>query len=54
MHGWLHMEIVPMDQPRLPKPQVGQRIRVQGPWVTDIVHGHNEIHPVWSLTVLPQ
>ena len=52
MHGWLHMEIVPLDQPRLPTPQVGQRVRVQGPWVLDIVHGHNEIHPVWSLTVL--
>lgn len=52
MHGWLHMEIVPMDQSRLPRPAVGQRVRVQGPWVLDTVHGHNEVHPVWSLTVV--
>ncbi len=51
-HGWLHMEIVPLDQPRLPKPAVGERVRVTGAWVTDTVHGHNEIHPVWALTVL--
>ena len=53
-HGWLHVEIVPMDQARLPRPAVGQRVRVQGPWVLDTVHGHNEIHPVWSLTVVTQ
>ena len=52
MHGWLHLEIVPLDQPRLPAPKVGERIRATGPWVLDTVHGHNEIHPVWSLTVL--
>ena len=52
MHGWLHMEIVPLDQPRLSAPKAGERIRVTGPWVLDTVHGHNEIHPVWSLTVL--
>ncbi|MHB8684380.1 MAG: hypothetical protein ACYC9X_08645 [Dehalococcoidia bacterium] len=52
-HGWLHMEIVPLDQPRLPKPAVGEHVRVTGAWVTDTVHGHNEIHPVWALTVLP-
>lgn len=52
MHGWLHLEIVPLDQPRLPAPKPGDRIRATGPWVTDTVHGHNEIHPVWSLTVL--
>jgi hypothetical protein len=52
MHGWLHLEIVPLDQPRLPKPKTGDRIRATGPWVLDSVHGHNEIHPVWSLEIL--
>ncbi len=51
-NGGLHMEIVPADQGRLPVPKVGDHIRVQGPWVTDLVHGHNEIHPVWALTTL--
>jgi hypothetical protein len=53
MHGWLHMEIVPLDQPNVAAPTVGERVRVGGPWVLDTVHGHNEIHPVWSLEVLP-
>ncbi|TAK57568.1 MAG: nuclear transport factor 2 family protein [Dehalococcoidia bacterium] len=52
MHGWLHMEIVPLDQPNVRTPQVGERVRVTGPWVLDTVHGHNEIHPVWHLEVL--
>ena len=52
MNGWLHMEIVPGDQATVPAPEVGQRIRVRGPWVLDSVHGHNEVHPVWSLEVL--
>lgn len=53
MHGWLHLEIVPLDRAALPVPVEGQRVRVTGPWVLDSVHGHNEIHPVWALTVLP-
>jgi hypothetical protein len=51
--GGLHIEIVPQDRAALPTPQVGQRVRVQGPWVLDLIHGHNEIHPVWSVVVLP-
>ena len=43
--GALHIEIVPMDQQRIPAPHPGDRITVTGPWVTDTVHGHNEIHP---------
>ncbi len=54
LHGWLHMEIVPLDQPRLPPPKVGDRVRATGPWVLDTMHGHHEIHPVWALIVLPQ
>jgi hypothetical protein len=53
IHGWLHLEIVPLDRAALPVPVEGQRVRVTGPWVLDTVHGHNEIHPVWALTVLP-
>lgn len=53
MHGWLHMEIVPRDRDALPMPRVGDRVRARGPWVLDRVHGHNEVHPVWSLSVLP-
>ncbi len=53
MHGWLHMEIVPLDQPNVRTPKAGDRVRVRGPWVLDTVHGHNEVHPVWSLEVLP-
>lgn len=52
MHGWLHLEIVPLDQPRLPTPTVGDHVRAAGPWVLDTVHGHNELHPVWALAVL--
>lgn len=52
-NGGLHIEIVPQDQAALPKPQAGQRVRVQGPWVLDTLHGWNEIHPAWAVTVLP-
>jgi hypothetical protein len=52
-NGGLHIEVVPADQDRLPVPAVGQHVRVQGPWVTDLVHGQNEIHPAWSLDILP-
>ncbi len=31
-------------------PVVGSRVTVVGPLVTDLAHGWNEIHPVWSLT----
>ncbi len=47
--GALHLEIVPMDQERIATPKPGDKITVKGPWVTDLVHGHNEIHPVFSI-----
>jgi hypothetical protein len=47
--GALHIEIVPEDQPRIPAPEPGDRIRVTGPWVTDLPHGHNEVHPVYKI-----
>jgi hypothetical protein len=48
----LHIEVVPADQGRISAPQAGQRVRVQGAWVTDTAHGHNEIHPAWNLEVV--
>ena len=51
--GALHIEIVPLDQTAVSAPQPGQRVRVTGPWVTDLVHGHNEIHPAFRIQLLP-
>ncbi len=34
-------------------PSVGEHISVQGQYVTDLNHGWNEIHPVFSIQVLP-
>ena len=47
--GALHIEIVPKDQPLVPAPKAGDKIRVTGPWVTDLAHGHNEIHPAFKI-----
>lgn len=47
--GALHIEIVPEDQARVPPPKPGDKIRVTGPWVTDLAHGHNEIHPAYKI-----
>lgn len=49
--GALHIEIVPMDQPRVNTPKPGQIVKVTGPHVTDLPHGHNEIHPAYSVEV---
>lgn len=51
--GALHIEIVPMDQQRVQAPHPGDRITVTGPWVTDTVHGHNEIHPALRIEPAP-
>jgi hypothetical protein len=48
----LHIEVVPADQDRIQPPARGQRVKVQGPWVLDTAHGHNEIHPAWKVEVL--
>jgi hypothetical protein len=47
--GALVGEIVPADQGAVHAPAVGAHVRVVGPWVTDLNHGHNEIHPVWVM-----
>ena len=49
----LHIEIVPEDQALVATPQPGQKVRITGPWVTDLAHGHNEIHPAFKIEVLP-
>ena len=49
----LHVEVVPADQDRIAPPTRGDRVRVQGPWVLDTAHGHNEVHPAWKVEVLP-
>lgn len=48
-HGNLHIEIVPFDQGRVLTPKPGDTITVTGPWVTDLAHGHNEIHPAFVI-----
>jgi hypothetical protein len=49
----LHIEVVPADQDRIAPPSRGDRVSVQGPWVLDTAHGHNEVHPAWKLDLLP-
>ena len=49
--GALHIEIVPMDRPRVRVPKPGEKVKVTGPHVTDNPHGHNEIHPVYRIEV---
>ncbi len=50
----LHIEIVPEDQARVKTPKPGDHITVTGPWVTDLVHGHNEIHPAYKIVPAAQ
>ncbi len=45
--GNVVVEIIPMDQPHVRVPAVGQAITVWGAWVDDKDHGWNEIHPAW-------
>jgi hypothetical protein len=37
---------------RLPIPSLGDHVVVQGPWVLDMDHGWQEIHPVDSISIL--
>ena len=48
--GTLILEIIPWDRSRVLIPDVGQRIEVVGPWVSDTAHGWNEIHPAWWIS----
>jgi hypothetical protein len=51
-NGRLHVEIIPGDQQRVATPNEGDRVTVTGPWVNDTIHGHNEIHPAWTIVAL--
>jgi hypothetical protein len=35
--------------PSVPKPSIGQHVTVTGPYVKDLNHGWNEIHPAWEI-----
>jgi len=48
-HGDLVLEVIPMDQSRIPTPSVGEHITVTGAYVLDLIHGWREIHPIWIL-----
>lgn len=54
VNGMLVVEIIPKDQnnPDVTIPKNGDRIEVHGAWVTDRLHGWNEIHPAWNITVI--
>lgn len=46
-HGELVVEVIPLDQPHIPRPYVGERLTVTGAYVDDRDHGWREIHPAW-------
>lgn len=50
----LVVEIIPKDQnsSNVYIPKNGDRIQAVGSWVTDKIHGWNEIHPAWNITLL--
>lgn len=47
--GDLVLEIIPMDQGRVPIPKVGEHITATGAYVLDLIHGWREVHPVWTI-----
>ncbi|MDB5053027.1 MAG: calcium-binding protein, partial [Bacilli bacterium] len=48
-HGNLVVEIIPLDEPKIPAPKKGQHIKVTGSYVLDKHHGWLEIHPAWII-----
>lgn len=46
-HGTLVIEVIPMDEPNVPKVRKGDTITVTGAYVRDGKHGWMEIHPAW-------
>ncbi|MEJ2668459.1 MAG: DUF3761 domain-containing protein [Deinococcales bacterium] len=46
-HGDLVVEIIPMDEPNLPTPRVGEHVTFTGAYVLDTAHGWMEVHPAW-------
>ncbi len=53
LRGYLQVEIIPVDQDLVAAPAIGDRVSVTGAYVTDTVHGWNEIHPVWQIDFVP-
>lgn len=53
-NGLLVVEIIPKDQnsTSVTLPKNGDKIEVDGAWVTDNPHGWNEIHPAWKVKTL--
>jgi hypothetical protein len=49
VHGNMVVEIIPLDQGRVPIPTVGEHITVTGAYVLDTLHGWMEIHPAWLI-----
>lgn len=49
--GDLVVEFMARDGGHLPEPHVGQQIALTGAWVDDTLHGWNELHPVWSVSL---
>lgn len=54
VNGMLVVEIIPADQSssNVQIPKNGDRIEINGAWVTDNPHGWNEIHPAWQVKIL--
>lgn len=48
-HGDIVLEIIPMDEKRVPTVKKGEHITVTGAYVKDGKHGWMEIHPVWNI-----
>jgi hypothetical protein len=52
LKGALMIEVEPADQAIFPRLHIGERLSIEGPHVTDIDHGWNEIHPAKIITVI--
>ena len=52
LKGALMVEVEPQDQGIIPRLHIGEHLQIQGPHVTDIDHGWNEIHPAKIISVL--
>ena len=48
--GCLVVEVEPTDSAILPRLHIGRHLEVQGPFVTDVPNGWNEIHPAKMIT----
>jgi hypothetical protein len=51
LRGYLQVEIIPADQPRVAAPELGEHVIVTGAYVLDTSYGWMEIHPAWYVKV---